>query len=48
MEFWGVALDPPEQVDGPTARNIVGNLDHLDLLIFHCRKEYVVHVYKPN
>ena len=47
-KFLGVPLDPLEQIDGPTTSNIVGNLDHLDLLVFHCGKEDVVHVDKPS
>ena len=47
-EFQGVALDPLEEVDGPAAGDIVGNLDHLDFLVFHRGKEYIIHVDEPN
>jgi len=47
-KFSGVLLDSSEQVDRPTASNIVGNLDHLDFLVFHRGKKDVVHVNKPN
>lgn len=47
-KFWGVALDPLEQIDGPAAGNVVGNLDHFDLLVLYRGKEDIVHVHEPN
>jgi hypothetical protein len=47
MELVGITLNPLEQFDGPTARDIVRNLDFLDLLVFHGGQEDVIHVDKP-
>ena len=47
-KFWGVICNPLEQLDRPAASNIVGNLDHFNLFVFHRGKEDVVHVYEPN
>lgn len=33
-KLWGIGRDPSKQVDGPTANNVVGNLDHFYLLVF--------------
>ena len=43
-EFWRIVFNPLEQIDGPAASDIVGDLDHFDLLVFHRGKEYVVHI----
>jgi len=37
LELFGIVLYSLMQLDGPTACNIVRNLDNLDLLIFHGR-----------
>ena len=47
-DFWGVAIDPLEQVDPPTAGNVVGNLDHFDRLVYQGRKENIIHVNEPS
>ena len=47
-KFWGVALNPLEKFDGPTASDIIRNLDHLELLIFHRGKEDIIHVDEPS
>ena len=47
-KFRGVGIHPLEQIDGPTASDIVRNLDHSDLLVFHRGKEDIIHVDEPN
>ena len=36
-KFQGILLDPLEQVYGPMTGDVVRNLDHPDLLVFHRR-----------
>ena len=43
----GIIFDSLEQIDGPAASDIVGNLDCFDLLVFHHGEEDVVHIHKP-
>ena len=47
-ELWGVSRDPLEQIDPPTADNVVGNLDHFDRLIYQSGDEDIIHVNEPN
>jgi len=48
MDFWGVAVDPLEQMDPPTAGDVTRNLDHFDRLIYERGKENIIHVNKPG
>ena len=43
-----ILLNPCEEVDRPTASDVIRNLDHLDLFVFDGGEEYVVHVHKTN
>ena len=47
LEFFGIALYPLMKLYGPTACDIIGNLDDLDVFVFHSGQENVIHVHEP-